>query len=288
MSELRTLTLAGVRKALEVRQRLQIDKSAPAMPFDVAPQLGAQVWLRDASTYDGVYSDGAPPVIVLSSCVRWDGRRLRAPMKSATTLSATALGSTRYCEPDKAGDHLAPEEHVANAFAAHLLMPRSAVVHGLEARNLNPRALAPADVLALSSWLGVGYGTLVTHMSYQLRLIGMADVSRLMSHEPAHVKVAIAPDCHGTQEVVLVDRAWSGRPIDCRVNDFVCLRANCAVDGPRLTLAYQGSHGDVFRATSVGYASCSLANGWTARVRVWRRGKIGRALYIYDEEDGDE
>lgn len=288
MGELRTLTLAGVRKALEVRQRLQIDKSSPAVPFEVAPQLGAQVWLRDASTYDGVYSEGAPPAIVLSSLRPLGRTAFTCAHEIGHHVFRHGARIDEVLDPDKPGEHQAPEEHIANAFAAHLLMPRSAVVHGLEARKLDPRALTPTDVLALSSWLGVGYGTLVTHMAYQLRLIRPVDVSRLTSHEPARIKVAIAPDCHGTQEVVLADRAWSGRPIDCRLDDFVCLPADCTVDGQRLALAYRGSQGDVFRATSVGRAICSLADGWTAPVRVWRRGKVGRALYIYDEEDNDE
>jgi hypothetical protein len=288
MTDLRPLTLLGARKALEIRQRLQIDKSAPAIPFEIAPQLGAQVWLRDASTFDGVYSAGAPPAIVISS-LRPLGR---TAFTCAHEIAHHAFGHgariDEVLDPDATNSQLAPEEHIANAFAAHLLMPRSAVIHGMQARQLDPRAITPVDVLALSSWLGVGYATLVTHLCYQLRLLGGVDVSRLNSHEPNRTKVAIAPDCHGTQEVVLADQAWSGRPIECRVDDFVCLPRDTEVDGARLTLTYRGSHGDVFRAMSVGQTICSLKGGWTCPARVWRRGKAGRALYIYDEEDGDE
>ena len=286
MADRRSLVLTAARKALEIRQQHQVDKTQPVNPIELAGCLGIQVWLRDAKTYDGAYSAGGPPIIVVSS--------LRPAGRMSFTC-AHEIGHHVFQHGSQVEEVLqtsssgppSDEELLAHAFAANLLMPRSAVVHGWSVRSLDNAIVTPVDILRLSSWLGVGYATLLTHMSYELRLLKIADLRRLQKGQPAAIKAAISGADGGAQDVLVVDEMWSGRTIDCRINDFVCLPRNTVVAGEHLVQVGETTHGWVFKASRVGKTTCTNS-GWNAGIRIARRGKMGRAIYIYDDEEEDD
>ena len=64
-----------------------------------------------------------------------------------------------------------PKEFEADCFAAALLMPKTAVLKGLSTRSIRAGRLSSEEVYRVASWLGVGYTTLLHHMSRVLGLI---------------------------------------------------------------------------------------------------------------------
>lgn len=284
VADRRTLILDGARRALEVRAQFSIDRDSGVDPIDLAGRLGLQVWLRDANAYDGVYSSGGPPIIVLAS-----NRPLgRTAFTCAHEIGHHIFGHGATVEEiveERDSSTLAPAEVQADSFAANLLMPRSAVVHAMAVRGIKAAAIAPAQVFQLASWLGVGYASLISHMCHQLKLVNYGEAKRLKKNEPRTTKALITGVSSGRHDAILVDAHWGTRSIDCRVDDYVC--SHIPIVSSLLGPANMVDGRFVHKAKTVGIEDVALGTN-TVTVRISRHAKTCRAIYMHDPEDEDE
>ncbi len=280
----RALVLDAARRALELRQKHGLSRDEAISAIDLAHKIGLQVWFRDAKSYDGVYSAGGPPIVVLSS--------LRPLGRTAMTC-AHEIGHHVYSHASKIEEVLDgnteendSDELLAHAFAAHLLMPRIAVIRAFAVRQINASQLEALDVFRVSSVLGVGYTSLLRHMYHDLSMISRDVLERLERGQPQHAKEHLSGQEGGSHDVIFVDEHWTARPIDCRVDDYVCFPRAVTVEGGILELVRSVADATAYRVTKVGLGRVG-DGAWSGPIRASRRGKTGRAIYIYDEEDDD-
>jgi Zn-dependent peptidase ImmA (M78 family) len=276
--------LDGARRAMEVRAQLSIEKTASVDPLDAASRLGIQVWFRDARAYDGVYSAGGPPIIVLAS-----NRPLgRTAFTCAHEIGHHVFGHGATVEEvldARTGTSISPSELQADSFAANLLMPRSAVVHALNVRGITVTNITPLQVLQVASWLGVGYGSLIDHMRHQLKLLSYDQVISLKKNEPRTTKAQVTGVHGGRHDAIVIDAHWGARAIDCRVDDYVS-----APTALTSTLLAPGSAVDghfAHQATVVGEEPIAVGAS-RVPLRVTRRGKTCRAIYMHEPEEDDD
>lgn len=159
-----TARLQGENAALALRQRLGLGDDAVDLE-DVAAQRGALVFRHGfgAAAPDGMYAfDGRGAVIVVNADKRpqrqrftlahelghHELHRVRGPMQVVDVDAASSVG------PDGVND---PDEVAANAFAAHLLLPRTALAHAIGARR--NREVTTEDVVDLVRRFRVSWET---------------------------------------------------------------------------------------------------------------------------------
>jgi Zn-dependent peptidase ImmA (M78 family) len=278
------LYLKGARKALEARQALKASPQQVVPIIDNIGFFGAQVWFRDAATYDGTYSPGGLNLIVLSS-LRPLGR---INYTAAHELGHHLFGHGEVIEEVREGTtdgfHYGSNQNnelLANAFAANFLMPRALIDDQLKMRGIENRKVTPLDLLAISSALGVGYSTLAYHMCYILRSYSRNKLDELLRDNPRKIKQTVLGKNIGG-DLIYIDQHWNRPTADCRIGDMLCFPPGSVAPGAQLTKVPGGGSIDIYEARQTG--EVIVAGNKPTTVRVGKRGFTGRSLFIYDEE----
>lgn len=287
MAPRRRLAKDALMKALRLRRDRGISPEAPLCPYDLADDLGIEVRFMDLPSLEGVYSKWPEPVIVVSS--------LRPPGRQVYTCGHE-LGHHVYGHgfridellADEDSEPVEDEEFLANCFAGFLLMPKGAITSGFTSRGWNPESSTPMQVYTVAGWLGVGYETLVTHLRASLGLLNSARAKSLRKISPKSIRAELlGRACQGN--LVVVDPWWSGRAIDLQVGDLVLAMPRALSEKPCIDLVRSDHQGTLLQAVLPGLGRiCHPDSGWSAFVRVSRRGYVGRGIFRHEEEVEDE
>jgi Zn-dependent peptidase ImmA (M78 family) len=219
----RTLILDGAQAASDVRDQLGLDLIAPIDPYAVAEGLGIRVRFLPVSM-EGFYQKSQPPRILLSA--------LRPLVRKAFTCAHEVghhwfgHGSTiDELKGDDRGDSDIPEEILANAFAAFLLMPTIAVRRALNSRGWKPDTLNPMQALTIASEFGVGYETLLTHLSITLNDMSRATRTELSKWTPQRIRKRILGDDEAEGLFILDENSAPQASISRRGMRWRCRKA---------------------------------------------------------------
>lgn len=283
----RQLAKDALIKALRLRRGRGISPEAPVCPYDLADDLGIEVRFTDLPSLEGVYSKWPEPVIIVSS--------LRPPSRQVYTCGHE-LGHHVYAHgfridellTDEDREPVEDEEFLANCFAGFLLMPKGAVTKGFATRGWNPESSTPVQIYTVAGWLGVGYETLITHLRVSLKLLSYAQAKSLRKASPKSIKAnLLGRACQ--ENLVVVDPWWSGRAIDLQVGDLVLAMPGAVSEKPCIDLVRSDHQGTLLQAGAPGLGRiCHPDSGWSAFVRVSRRGYVGRGIFRHEEEVEDE
>lgn len=280
---------AALRQALAIRATLQLDISSPICVYDLADQLGVEVRFVELPSLEGLYLDLAKPTILISS-LRPAGRRR---FTCAHELGHYLLGhGTRADEIQDTSARRSTtydvDEFAADCFAGFLLMPKTAVATAFAARGLKLSSCTGTDVYIVAQQFGVGYRTLLHHMSRSIGLIPPAASNRLAKIPLSAIRAEIL-GAFESRNVMVVDRHWRGRAVDIEVGDLLVLRDGIlARTGRSLEPLATRSVGTVFRATTPGIGSLWLPHTeWAKHVRVSRSAYTGRSIFRHLDEPDD-
>ena len=283
----------ALRAAIRSRMQLDLPPTEALCVYDAADKLGIEVRFVDIPSMEGMYvrSSGLnSQPIVLVSALRPAGRQAST---AAHEIGHHIFGhGTRIDEyiadaDEHEGNILDSEEMLANMFAGFFLMPKAAVERGFAARVCAPTSSTPRDVLAVSGWLGVGYGTLIHHMRSSLGMLSFSAAKRLLSIQPKRIRQEIL-GTNATSDLFLVDHAWTGRPLDLQVGDVALASSGIEIEGSCLSLGRTTSEGlQVVEAVTTGLGRLSDSN-WATFVRVRPRGFVGRSIFRHLESVEDE
>src|SRR5581483_3087522 len=276
--ERRRLALRASSVALRVRQQYGIAPDQPCCVYDLAERMGVEVRFAELPSAEGVYSPGKPVAIVSS---------LRPPGRQAFTC-AHELGHHIHGHGEQF-DELIEErgkrrrydakEFEADCFASALLMPKTAILKGLALRGWSPKTISAPQMYALSSWLGVGYATLIGNMQWGMNLLERNQAEALGKLKGPQIRESIV-GCECKEHLIVVDEAWLGRPIDAQVGDALILPSAVVIEGdvvePRDT--DQGS--PLVRAVRPGIGRSLIRNtAWAQYIRVSRKQFTGLARF---------
>ena len=167
-------------------------------------------------------------------------------------------------------------------------MPKTAVITGLAARGFKPKSLTPDQAYIVSSWLGVGYTTLVRNMGLGMGLLQEDQVNALTKVRLPRIRQSLLGfEC--TEHLVYVDEAWTGRAIDAQVGDVICLPPDVSVEGSVVEEISRDEAICAVKAIEPGKGRCEVPDaGWAQFVRVSRKQYCGLARYRHLEEVDDE
>lgn len=290
----RDLALDSLRRALRLREEMDLEPQAPAPVFDVIDRLGIQLRFMPIPSLEGVYRAQPSPIILISSD-RPPGRQ--------TYTGAHELGHHVYGhgvavdeasggaeqELPASGD---PKEYLADRFAGFFLMPKTTVKHGFRVRGWEPTECTPPQVYTVANWLGVGYAALVHHMRGSLGMLTYQQSTRLLKATPKDIRAGILGR-EVRENLFIVGEKWTNRAVDVQVGDLILLPSGTRYEAANLRIVEEIKRTVLLTATAPGIGRVHRPkSGWAAFVRVSRRNYVGLGPYRhledpdYEVEDG--
>jgi Zn-dependent peptidase ImmA (M78 family) len=223
-----------VVSALRLRVALGHGVRAPVCPFDIAAAVGVRVHCFSTPSLEGLYRPGEPATIIVGAQRPFGRRNFTCAHELGHHVHGHGYQVDEVTDT-RSGRRRAPEEYVADRFAAALLMPKLCVLDGFTCRGVDPSRPTPDTVAIVADELGVGYGTLIGYMAGTLSLLGEAEEKQLRSMTPKRRKEALvgAPT---DGRLVLVDRHWRRAFVDLEVGDILVVPSGGRVEGDCLLL----------------------------------------------------
>jgi Zn-dependent peptidase ImmA (M78 family) len=283
----RALATQAMQAAIETRAKAKLDQHSPVCIYGLCETLGVTVRFNDINM-EGMYQRGTPPRIHLSA------RRplVRRAYNCAHELGHHVFGHGTTIDElrEDAKEHPweDPREFLADIFAGFTLMPIIGLRRAFTARSWTPEAATPIQMFTIACDFGVGYGTLLTHLSAGVNMISRRRAAALQRVTPKAIRAeilgAITPE-----PLIVADHHRAGPTIDAEVNSLLLLPRGASVTGDRLVHERDLVTGRLFRAVRAGIVQASAdAHGWATFVRVASEGYVGLAKYRHLEDDPDE
>lgn len=278
------LARVALRTAIESRRQANVSLSAPICIYDFVESLGTEVWFVRGSSFSGMYAKGYDKLFVPAE---------RPPGRKAFTC-AHEFAHQRFGHGSRVEeldfdrvDHEMPEEFLANAYAASLLMPRRAVDDAFQRRQVEPIRADPVTIYAVACQLGVGYETLVNHLRWSLNCISHSRTKDLLAIPPKMIRRSILGP-NKSSHLVLTGDAWHTVAIDLEVDGLAIVPHKTTLQGKSATLIGDCAAGAVLQAVAPGLTQALGASAnWAAMVRVSRKQFVGRGAYRH-LDDPDE
>lgn len=278
MTRTRQAQKAAIR-ASRLRARLGYRAADSVCPFDIATELGLDVRFLAQSSLEGMYAPGSPPVVLINS-LRPAGRRRYTAGHELGHHEFDHGASLDAQLVDTATTRV--EEFLADRYSEHLLMPKLAVTDAYARRRWKPGMTSAEQAFVVAQDLGVGFTTLLTHMSFTLGLLAKSDAERLRRQPLHRIRKTLLP-IELEHDLFPVDHHWGARPLDVEVGDLVS-----APRGARFEGSCVECDGSVIRARAAGTGQLVVpGRNSPIWVRVSKREFVGMALYRH-LEDPDE
>jgi Zn-dependent peptidase ImmA (M78 family) len=288
MDRRKQLVMNAMAAALKVRRTAGITLWNPVCVYDLADQLEVEVRFVDIPSMEGMYCKNDLPAIFVSS-LRPTGRQaFTCGHELGHHVFKHGSRIDKMIEQTSAQSQFDPEEFTADSFAGFLLMPKSAVERAFTLRGWDLHSCTPLQLYTIAGWLGVGYTTLVYHMSNTLNLIPQSSVRDLMKVSPNKIRSArLGKDIN--ENLVIVDEYWSDRAIDIQVGDLIQLPIGTVNERDCVQFHSQDENGSFFVGMAPGRGRLyQPSTGWSAYVRVSRRDYVGRSIFRHLEDSPDD
>jgi hypothetical protein len=273
----------GLKAAEAAREAADVDPFGPADPYAAAEGFGLRVNFT-ATSMEGFYFKGKPPNILISS-LRPVGRRA---FTCAHELGHHWFGhgsTIDQLQEDDREESDKPDEVLANAFAAFFLMPTVVVRAAFASRGWPVSSPTPVQLFTIACELGVGYGTLLNHLTYTLREVSTATRQELKKWTPQRIRKHLLGD-ESEEAVIVIDGHSAAPTFDVEKKAGVLLPAGATVMGSALVHERELDGFDLYRAARRGEAAISGVETPT-RVRVMPKQYEGPARRRF-LEDPDE
>lgn len=284
MSQKEMLALQASRSALDVRQSVGAGRKAPVCIYDLANELGAEVYfVDDMPSLEGMYFKDLKRILV--SSLRPYGRQaFTCAHEFGHFIFGHGSRIDEVLARSEFRDETKPEEYLADRFASFLLMPKSAVARAFKVRGWRPEACQATQVYAVAGYFGVGYSTLVQHMHGSLDLLTWSQYKRLLRFTPKGIRTQILGR-EVKEDLFIAGPHWIDRAIDIQVGDFVLSPEDTMSDRDCIQLVEPPRKGKLFRGMKPGIGRLrDPASGWFAYIRVSRRNYAGRSIFRHLED----
>lgn len=273
-----------MRATVALRQRLGIKQHLPVCIYDICHRAGVTVRFNNINM-EGMYQKAERPFIHLSA---------RRPLARRAFNCGHELGHHEFghgSSIDELRDDADepawadPKEFLADTFSAHMLMPVMGLRSAFNTRGLKPETATSEQLYVIACDFGVGYHTLVTHLSVGLGLVSRLRATELKRKTPMMIRTELLGE--ETRAGLIVAGSKRLNPlIDAEVNTLMLLPRETVVDAEKLTPIRRHKNASLFIATKPGIAQIR-APEWSAFVRVARKKYVGLARYRH-LEDCDE
>lgn len=287
----RALATHAMQAATATRAKAKLDQASPICIYGLCETLGVAVRFNNINM-EGMYQRGLPPRIHLSA---------RRPLPRRVYNCAHELGHHVFGhgssidelrEDAKVQPWEDPKEFLADTFAGFILMPIIGLRRAFSARGWTPETATAAQIFTIACEFGVGYATLVTHLSAGVNMLSRGRASTLQRVTPKALRTEIL-GALTPEPLIVADLHRSAPTLDAEVKTLIVLPTGAEVTGDGLVFERDLPAGCLFRAVKPGIFQARV-DDWAVFVRIAPvqknapYGYIGLAQYRHLEEDPDE
>lgn len=281
----RALATQAMQTAIATRAKAKLDQASPICIYALCETLGVPVRFNNINM-EGMYQRGVPSRIHLSA---------RRPLARRTYNCAHELGHHVFGhgssidelrEDAKAQPWEDPKEFLADTFAGFTLMPVVGLRRAFSVRGWAPETATPAQMFTIACEFGVGYTTLLTHMSFSVNMLSRGRATALQRVTPKALRMELL-DAVTPEPLIIADHLRAGPTVDAEVKTLILLPASTEAAGPGLDFVRDLAVGRLFRAVKPGIVQAGLGD-WATFVRIAPEAYVGLAQYRHLEEDQDE
>ena len=283
----RALASRAMQAAIATRARARMDQHSPVCIYGLCETLGIPVRFNNINM-EGMYQRGVPPRIHLSA---------RRPLPRRVYNCAHELGHHVFGhgssidelrEDSKEHPWDDPNEFLADTFAGFILMPIMGLRRAFAVRGWTPQTATPIQIFTIACDFGVGYSTLLTHLSVSVNMISKARASALQRSTPKAIRAellgALTPE-----PLIVADRHRAGPTLDAEAKMLLLLPPGTETTGGGLMPERDLAGGRLFRAVRPGIVRATACEGlWAMFARVAPEAYVGLAQYRHLEDDPDE
>jgi Zn-dependent peptidase ImmA (M78 family) len=278
--------LAGqaFEKSLDFKSSANIDLASPINIFDICEHQKITVRFLDISM-EGMYMQAARPQILLSSlrplvrrvfnCAHELGHHL---FNDGTTVDALLE------DFQSATVRKSPKEFRADAFAGFCLMPVLGVRKAFAIRKLKINTALPVELYTIACDFGVGYETLLTHLTFGLKELAETRFNILSRETPQKIRKQIL-GFETSDPLIIADEFSAQTPIDAEVGTRILFPNDVQVEGDLLNLELLLFGGRLYRCQRPGIARALASNRqWATFIRIAKFQFVGLSRFRHLEE----
>ncbi|CCJ07309.1 ImmA/IrrE family metallo-endopeptidase [Methylocystis sp. SC2] len=283
----RALATQAMQAAAATRAKGKLDQVNPICIYGLCDTLGVTVRFNNINM-EGMYQRSASPRIHLSA---------RRPLPRRTFNCAHELGHHVFGhgssidelrEDAKAQRWEDPKEFLADTFAGFVLMPIIGLRRAFAVRGWAPETATAAQMFTIACEFGVGYATLLTHLSAGVNMLSRGRAAALKRVAPKamrlHILGALMPE-----PLIVADHHRAAPTLDAEVRTLLLLPRDTEVAGNGLAFEKDLENGRLFRAVRPGIVQVNAdAGAWASFVRIAPEAYVGLAKYRHLEDDPDE
>ena len=283
----RALANRAMQAAIATRAKAKLDQHSPVCIYALCETLGVTVRFNNINM-EGMYQRAAPARIHLSARRPLPRRAYNCAHELGHHIFGHGSSIDELREDAKEHPWEDPKEFLADTFAGFTLMPIMGLRRAFAVRGWTPEAATPVQMFTIACDFGVGYSTLLTHLSVGVNMISRARAGALQRATPkalrAEILGALAPE-----PLIVADRHRVGPALDAEAKMLLLLPPGTETTGDSLVFERDLSYGRLFRAVRPGIVQASAeAAGWAAFVRIAPEAYVGLAQYRHLEDDPDE
>lgn len=281
--------MKGMQASIAIRAQVGIDLKSPVCVYGICDSLGVTVRFNDINM-EGMYDGGSTPRIHISA--------LRPLARRAFTCAhelghhvfghGSTIDELRDEQSQSPNATRPPNELLADAFAAFLLMPTLGVREAFAKRGLKPNTASAVEISAIACNFGVGQSTLVNHLTYSLGMITLDRRDLLGRITPKIIRTELLGETV-MEPLTIADQCWTSPVLDAEVGGLLLLPAGVVADTAMLMPARDLSAGRLFRTVKPGITRVAIpGKSWATYVRVAKSKYVGLARYRHLEDATDE
>lgn len=283
----RALATKAMQAAFTTRAKAKCDQHNPICIYGLCEALGITVRFNKINM-EGMYQRGVPPRIHLSACRPLPRRVYNCAHELGHHIFGHGSSIDELREDVKEHPWEDPKEFLADTFAGFTLMPIIGLRRAFTARGWKPETATAAQMFTVACDFGVGYSTLLTHLSVGVNMISMARATALKRTTPKALRASIL-GALTPEPLIVADRHRAGTTLDAEVKMLLLLPPGTEITGTSLAYERDLAVGRLFRAVQPGIVQASADGGtWAVFIRIAPDAYVGLAQYRHLEDDPDE
>jgi Zn-dependent peptidase ImmA (M78 family) len=279
------LATQAIQAAATTRAQVKLDQLNPICIYGSCEALGVTVRFNNVNM-EGMYQRGVPPRIHLSARRPLPRRAYNCAHELGHHVFGHGSSIDELREDAKAQSWEDPKEFVADIFAGFILMPIIGLRRAFSARGWMPENATPVQMFTLACDFGVGYTTLLTHLSAGVNMLSRGRAAALRRVTPKALRSDIL-GARTPEPLIVADLHRAAPTLDTEVNTLVLLPTETEATGGSLVFERDLANGRLFRAIRPGIVRVT-AGFWAVFVRIAPAAYVGLARYRHLEEEPDE
>lgn len=281
------LATQALSAALKVRSRAKADLVSPVCPYDICQELDISVKFVDVNM-EGVYVKEPKPRIIISALRPLARRNFTCGHELGHHVFGHGSNLDLLIKDRDDESYESPEEFLVDSFSSFLLLPALGVRRAFAVRSWDPQTASPAQIYTVASNFGVGYTTLVNHLTHSLNQINRAQAKALLRSSPQTIREGILGNL-SSGPLVIIDQHWLAPTADVEVGTNLLLPPDALPSTDTLAPVEDSPLPNLFRAMRPGIVRISTPdNSWAIFVRIMPFQFQGLARYRHLEADEDD